>query len=114
MVPPLVKLEPNRIRCGLGQQYHQIERELRNHTLLLVFTLGRVEKKKSEVKRKNTFCLTQITCTESSSFTAELSKPGMWFTSTVHLRTDHRRGPGLSLGAHGGPTGQSRSRAEGT
>ena len=115
MVPPLVKLEPDRIRCGLGRQHHQIERELHNHTLLLVFTLGRViKKKKSEVKRKNTFCLTQITCTESSSSTAELSEPGTWFTSTAHLRTDRRRGPGSSLGAHGGPTGQSRSRAGGS
>lgn len=50
MVPPLVKLEPDRIRCGLGRQHHQIERELRNHILLLVFTLGRVKKKKKKVK----------------------------------------------------------------
>ncbi|DAA30929.1 TPA: ArfGAP with GTPase domain, ankyrin repeat and PH domain 1 [Bos taurus] len=38
MVPPLVKLEPDRIRCGLGRQHHQIERELRNHILLLLIS----------------------------------------------------------------------------
>ena len=49
----------------------------------------------------------------SLSFTAELSEPGVWFTPTADVRTDHRRGPRLSLGAHSGPAGQSRLRAEG-
>ena len=60
MVPPPVKPEPHREdQIWSGQAAQSDKRELRSHTLLLVFTLRRVKKKKSEVKLNNTFCSTE-------------------------------------------------------
>ena len=57
-MPPPVKPEPHREdQIWSGQAAQSDKRELRSHTLLLVFTLRRV--KKSEVKLNNMFYLTE-------------------------------------------------------